>query len=128
MRIDIYDYFRGVRPWTELFRFLKRLPPWSEYKSAQAMDPELAQYWADQYNPDDTTAPVLTPAGFTPELRELRDVVNHLKKLTATLLAVNGNKVGRLDLKPYPTTALELELRRRDDVEVDEHLARLGAT
>ncbi|MBM4637814.1 hypothetical protein GS451_07140 [Rhodococcus hoagii] len=112
----------------ELFRFLRSLPAWSEYKSAMAMDPELAKHWADQYDPDDTTPPVLTPAGFTPELRELRDVVNHLKKLTATLLAVNGNKVGRLDLKPYPTTALELELKRRDDAEVDEHLARLGAT
>ncbi|WP_378734919.1 hypothetical protein [Nocardia brasiliensis] len=93
------------------------------------MDEELARQWADQYDPDaPATAAPITPHGYSLSVKLLVLLCNRIEHLEAVLLAVHGNKPGKLAPIPLPTNALEIELFRRDDAAVDDALARLGAT
>lgn len=121
--MDLLDFFRGVRPWGQFYRFVKHLPTEGKFKAAQAADPELAKVLADQ--------PVGEPGSPTLEGYDLPTKLlvanfNMLKILDWHLLRVNGNKVPSPDLWPIPKTALERELSYRKKLVVESVLAELG--
>lgn len=93
------------------------------------MDEDLARHWADRYETDaPTPAPPVTPHGYSLSVKLLVLLCNRIEHLEAVLLAVHGNRPGKLNPIPLPTNALEIELFRRDDAAIDDALARLGAS
>ncbi|WP_280429735.1 hypothetical protein [Nocardia brasiliensis] len=90
------------------------------------MDETTAKIWADHYDADAAERTPITPHGYSRDTKLLVTLVNHIKRLEATLLAVHGNTPGPMNPIPLPVTAFELELLRRDDAAVDDALSRLG--
>lgn len=123
--IDLLDFFRGVRPWSQFYRFTKHLPSDSKFKAAQAADPELARALANQSEP---SVGQPTIEGYDLQTRLLVANFNMMKILDWHLLRVNGNKVPSPELWSIPKTALERELSYRKKLVVDSVLADLGVT
>lgn len=121
--VDLLDFFRGVRPWGQFYRFTKNLPPESKFKAAQAADPELAKVMADQ---PQASSGMASLEGYDLQTKVLIANFNMIKILDWHLLRVNGNKVPSPDLWPIPKTALERELSYRKKLVVDSVLADLG--
>ncbi|WP_280442926.1 hypothetical protein [Nocardia brasiliensis] len=93
------------------------------------MDEELARHWAEEYDPDaPRPATPVTPHGYSLSVKLLVLLCNRMERLEAVLLAVHGNRPGKLNPIPLPTSALEIELFRRDDAAIDDALFRLGAS
>lgn len=123
MGVDLLDFFRGVRPWGQFYRFVKHLPGDGKFKAKQAADPELAKAMADQTQSE---SPLPTVEGYDLHTKLLVAVFNMLKILDWHLLRVNGNKVPQPELWPLPKTAFERELSHRSKLRVDSVLAELG--
>lgn len=123
--VDLLDFFRGVRPWGQYYRFVKHLPSEGKFKAAQAADPELAKAMADA--PEKAPA-AATLEGYSIEVRLLVAIFNMLKVQDWHLLRVNGNKVPQPQMWPIPQSALERELSYRKKLVVDRVLADLGVT
>jgi len=122
--VDLLDFFRGVRPWGQFYRLLKRLPADGAFKAAQAADPDLAKVMADQPETKSTGHPTLE--GYDLQTKLMVALFNMLKILDWHLLRVNGNKVPQPELWPIPKTALERERAYRKKLVVDSVLAELG--
>ncbi|MEV6321370.1 hypothetical protein AB0M45_09260 [Nocardia sp. NPDC051787] len=125
---DLLDYFRGVRPWPQLVRLLRRLPMWSHYQSALLMDPELGERRAREEPPEDDAAPPpLAPLHYDlPALLMLRqiDVTKELIRTVAS--AFSTHAVPPLPPEPRPTTAEALARARADFDQIRDVLTRLG--
>lgn len=124
--IDLLDFFRGVRPWGQWYRFVAELPPHGKFKSAQANDPELARRVMDAPKKKSGQQVHPTLEGYDLPTRVTIGVFNMLKVLDSHLLAVNGNKVSPPQMWEIPKTALEREISYRKHVQVDKALAQLG--
>ncbi|MGW5520002.1 hypothetical protein [Nocardia africana] len=126
MGVDLLDFFRGSRPWPQLYRFLKRLPQHGWYQSAIAMDEEIGWERAQQPQPDGPIEPP-TPHGYTLTHYLLLRSIDLQKELLRMLPAVFGGKLGPpLPPEPRPQTA---EQRFRDRIEtlaVYDALTNLG--
>lgn len=117
--IDLVDYFRGTRPWAQLYRFLARLPRHSHFY-AGVMDDEAAV--AQLLGRDRPGTFGLT--GWTFERELLTAIVDAVNQLHATLIQVNSSDGKRPKTAPLPrpTTALD---RIAIEQERSEHRARV---
>lgn len=120
--MDLLDFFRGRRPWGQLLRFADRLPPESHYKTAVAMDPDVAALLAGL--PEGEAPAKLTPLGYSPLIARLDAVIDGQQEMHATLAVMTQLLARRKQVKrppvrhqPRPVTAIE-EARKR--AEVDE--------
>lgn len=122
------DYFRGVKPWRQLLQIVHNLPADSHFQSALAMDEDRAQRLLELYgDADDAPKPKpVAPLGYTLEAMLLLRVIDMLKVVSASIAALGGGKPKHIEPEPRPTTAFELAKARRDRVEVDDALARMG--
>ncbi|WP_280465239.1 hypothetical protein [Nocardia brasiliensis] len=113
--MDLLDYFRGIRPWRQLYRFLKQLPMDSHYQSAVAMNPEIGAQLAKQKRPEKFDPP--TPQGYTlPILLQLK-MIDLVKELMRLIPAVFSGKVPPpMKPEPRPMTAADL-IRERAETE-----------
>lgn len=72
---------------------------------------------------------IRTSAGFTREVAALADIYDAVQSLRTTLISVNlpkGKNPPRQEPYPRPVSALDVLRDRRDAIEVDAELARLG--
>jgi hypothetical protein len=114
---DLLDYFRGVRPWTQLLRIADRLPPHSRFKHAVADDDELQRWREDRFKGR-------VPPARPPRLSEwtvFDDIMTTLNDgfslLRHTIVSVNAEKGKRPPAwKPTrrPKSAADRAESRRD--------------
>jgi hypothetical protein len=120
----LLDYFRGVRPWPQLFRLIERLPQLSHYARALADDDELAERAASYgQGPPRGRPPLHSWEPIDEVLATIADGVNALRN---TIVAVNtpkGKKVPPLTTAKRPMTAAERAEARRDRIALDEIVA-----
>lgn len=106
--LDLLDWFRGVRPWSKLYRLIDRLPRDSRYKAALAMDPEYARVAARRMaDAGVAEEPAMTPLGWSREvelLTSLLEAILHVRSAVVGGYAKNPPKVKPL---PRPRTALQ---------------------
>lgn len=108
---DLLDWFRGERPWSQLLRFINRLPNHSHYKSAILDDDEVARQTVQSGMKAQNRKTML---GFTPEVSALLDLTSWVKNLYGLTHAVNADgKYPDLPATPYPETAFD-RLRKVD--------------
>lgn len=72
---------------------------------------------------------IRSSAGFSKEVAALADVYDAVQQLRTTLIAVNmpkGKNPPRQEPYPRPVSALDVLRDRRDSLEVDAELAKLG--
>lgn len=126
---DLLDYFRGVRPWPQLIRLLRRLPMWSHYHSALLMDPEIGECRAREEVDEDAAPPPLSPLHYDlPSLLMLRQI-DITKELIRVIATVFGGAPGApMTPEPRPTTAEAMARARLDRDQVRDVLTRLGVT
>ncbi len=112
----LLDYFRGVRPWPELYRRMQRWGPDSWYHSKILMDEEIG--WERAQKPLSKTSAPLTPQGYsTPILLQLK-IIDLLKELMRVIPAsFSGKMPPPFPPEPRPETA---EQRFRDRIETNE--------
>lgn len=123
--VNVLDFFRQVYPWSQLYRFLERLPPESHYKAARAMDFELAQAMLDRPPPEGPPVP-LGPQGYSHGIYLQMATVEAIRSLDYTLKTVNGNKPPYPSMLERPKTAYQILDLERDRAEVDRVLGLLG--
>lgn len=122
---DLLDFFRGVRPWQQLYRLLRRLPMDSWYQSAVLMDEEIGRERAAKPLSKDRAK--LSPYGYSlPILLQLRQI-DLLKELMRVIPAsFSGKMPPPFPPEPRPQTA---EQRIRDEMDTEnvrDALAAMG--
>ncbi|MFF4027009.1 hypothetical protein ACFYY5_29590 [Nocardia elegans] len=126
MGVDLLDFFRGRRPWQQLYRFLKRLPQHGWYQAAIAMDEEIGWERAQQPQPDGAVEPP-TPHGYTLTHYLLLRSIDLQKELLRILPAVFGGKLGPpLPPEPRPQTAEQRIRHKREQIETYDAIRALG--
>jgi hypothetical protein len=117
LRIDLLDFFRGLRPWSQLYRFVDNLPPWGLYKSQLVMDEEWARMICDQeeagqdHPPAEALPPdeLMSPFGYTPVVGRLDLLLDRVQGVEAAVVwSVSRTRKGPessrcLGLKPRLT-------------------------
>lgn len=112
MRIDILDYFRGARPWSQMRRLIAQLPAHSRYKAAIHDDDDFARIVLAQRGDKEPGAP--TMAGYTPVVQAVHDLTDWVKSLYALTVAVHTNgSAPKLPPTPRPRTAFDRVARGR---------------
>lgn len=101
--LDLLDFFRGRHSWRKLRSLIVKLPSTSLSQEAMAQDDDLAQELGDAIGNHKDTGPRL--AEYTLEAQRLDLVTDLLQGLTATLVAANGGKPGRVRPAKRPETA-----------------------
>ncbi|CRY84377.1 hypothetical protein SAMN05421776_12327 [Nocardia farcinica] len=121
--VDLGDYFRGDRPWPQLYRFLRRLPSHGCYHSALAMNEELGRELAKQPLPEEIPPP--SPLGYTLEALLLLRVIDLLKEQMRAYAAGLGGKLP----PPFPPERrpMTAEQRIRDEQETQNVVSALRA-
>lgn len=107
------EYIRGERPWSQLYRFLARLPRWSHFHASVMDDEESVAGLLDQEADREPGAFGLRD--WTHERELLTAIVDQLGALHATLIQVNSDGGKRPEWEPMrrPKTALDrMEARR----------------
>ncbi|MBF6332373.1 hypothetical protein [Nocardia transvalensis] len=114
--LDIRDCFGGGLDWRTVWRLKDRLPRESHYKTAVAMDEQLAETAAAQPEPDADDYEPPTPLGYTLEAYLLLTIIDCLQGVQAAVIASTGTKPPALQPMPRPQTALDRvrEQRWRD--------------
>ncbi|ALE77671.1 hypothetical protein WY02_03520 [Pseudonocardia sp. AL041005-10] len=83
--IDLLDFFRGARPWTQLARMLPRLPEGSRYRAALLDDEDLARARIEAEDDEDDDAPSKSDRppliGETQDRALLRQAVSFLRRI-----------------------------------------------
>lgn len=117
MGIDIHDYFRGARKWTEFHRLIRRLPRHSHfYASLLDNEEDAAALLADG-----------EPSSFgmrdwTHERDLLSTLIDEVRLMHATLYSSHGGKNFPFKPMPRPVTALQRVDRRQ---KLDRHRERV---
>lgn len=118
--IDIRDCFGPdtirTRDWRTVWSLKDRLPHGSQYRSALAMDQELAEQMLaiekaeselDLYEENTaTTGP--TPEGYTIDSYLLLSIIDALQGVQAAVIAAAGGDPPRLTPMPRPVTAVDI--------------------
>ncbi len=108
--VDLLDFFRAVRPWGQLERFLTRLPSHGHYKSALADDDDFAQQYA-RSRPDAAGEPSAPPTmlGWSPTYGLLVALLETTRQHIAITVACHSEsgQVESPDPLPRPVTAIE---------------------
>lgn len=129
--VELYDFFRGDRPWSQLARLLAQLPPSSRYMLARREDPERALIVArarrearstesaDRYRPPavEWDTPTELSAAI---LDRLGDVMTLLQDLP---IAGKKRKAKPPKRTPRPETAVERAEQRLAQEHVEEIIA-----
>lgn len=101
------DFFRGSRPWTQLFRLLDRLPRHSHYKAALVNDATYAAAIVSR-NPEGLKSgpPPLTE--WSPEVELLAQAVDAMRETVARLVWAHSRDHRKPDVKNVkrPRTAI----------------------
>jgi len=118
--VDIHDFFRGHRPWGQLYRFIAQLPPHSRYHAALVADEDSVRRLLSD-KPGDGR---LSMAGWTPERDLLTTIAEILNEMHATLIQANSEKGKRpaTERMPRPWTAFEKVAAKQA---YDEHKQRV---
>jgi hypothetical protein len=123
--VDLLDFFRGERPWGQLYRLVDALPSWGRYKSQIVMDPEWAKMICDMEDAGKETPPTgessvtddeaMSPFGYTPEVSRLDLILDRLQSLeSAVMWTVQPDKQReQIQPMPRPETALDRERESR---------------
>ncbi len=118
------DYFRGERPWPQLFRLIDRLPQLSNYARAIQDDDDIADRLSDRgHGPKRARPPMSQWEPLDELLATITDGVNALRQ---TVIAVNtekGKKVPPFVPTRRPLTAAERAERRRERETIDDIVA-----
>ncbi|WP_446223508.1 hypothetical protein ACTWPB_28295 [Nocardia sp. IBHARD005] len=118
--IDIRDCFGPTtirnRDWRTIWAFKDRLPHGSQYRSALAMDQELAEQMLAAEQAEDkldlyeekaeSTGP--TPEGYTIDSYLLLSIIDALQGVQAAVIATAGGDPPRVSPMPRPVTAVDL--------------------
>jgi hypothetical protein len=133
--VDLHEYFRGERPWSQLSRFLEGLAPTSRYVIAKRDDPETALLIAralrearhtegrGRYRPPAVEWDTRTELGAA-ILDRLGEVVALLSDLPIAGKKRKGKPPKRT---PRPETAIERAERRLSEEHVEEIVADVEA-
>lgn len=114
---DLLDFFRGVRPWTQLLRLADNLPPYSKYKLALANDDELQRYRERRFNgkPPPPRPPSLADWTVEDEIMTvLHDGFSMIRYTLVALQTQKGKSPPKFTPARRPMTAAERAERRRD--------------
>jgi hypothetical protein len=134
-QVDLHDYFRGERPWSQLRRFLDGLAPTSRYVIAKRNDPEAALAIAralrearhtegrSRYRPPAVEWDTRTELGAA-ILDRLGEVVALLSDLPIAGKKRKGKPPKRT---PRPETEIERAERRLSEEHVEEIVADVEA-
>ena len=133
--VDIHEYFRGERPWSQLRRFLDGLAPTSRYVIAKRNDPEVALATAHalrEARHGEGRSRYRPPAVEWDTRAELdAAILDRLGEVVALLsdLPIAGNKRKGKPPKrtPRPETAIERAERRLSEEHVEEIVADVEA-
>lgn len=114
---DLLDYFRGVRPWSQLVRLVENLPPYSKYKLALSDDDEIQRWRERRFN--GKTPPPRPPSldSWTVEDEIMGVLHDGFSLLRNTIISVNlpkGKQAPKFKPAKRPVTAAERAERRRD--------------
>ena len=121
---DILDFFRGVRPWSQLLRIADRLPPFSRYKLALVDDDDLQRWREERYKgkPPPPRRPRLDSWTIWDEV--LNTLHDGFGMLRYTIQAVNREKgqpkPPKHDPAKRPLTAADRAASRREREQHDE--------
>jgi hypothetical protein len=119
------DYFRGVRPWQELYRRMQRWGPDSWYQSKILMDEEIGRQRAAQPEPK-TRAP-LSPQGYSLQILLQLKVIDLLKELMRVIPAsFSGKMPPPFPPEPRPVTAEQLIRDAMETANVHDVLRQMG--
>jgi hypothetical protein len=123
------DYFRGIRPWSQLIRLADHLPPYSHYKLALTDDDDLQRYREARYAGQKMPPPRPPTLDSWTETDEIIAVLHDgFGILHHTLIAINtdkGKKPPKFVPARRPRTAAERAESRRDREQLDELRAKL---
>ncbi|MBF6333320.1 hypothetical protein [Nocardia transvalensis] len=126
---DLLDYFRGVRPWPQLVRLLRRLPMWSHYQSALLMDPDIGERRAREEIDEGAAPQPLAPLHYDLSALLMLRQIDITKELIRVIASVFGDRpAAPLPPEPRPTTAEAMARAQRDRDQVRDVLTRLGVT
>ncbi|MEU2033579.1 hypothetical protein [Nocardia amamiensis] len=123
--IDVRDCFGPnhvrTRDWRTVWAFKDRLPHGSQYRSALAMDRELAEQMSaaededlDLYEADEEPAGP-TPEGYTIDSYLLLSIIDALQGVQVAVIAAAGGDPPQIKPMPRPVSALELVRDERRD-------------
>ncbi|MBH0775026.1 hypothetical protein [Nocardia bovistercoris] len=125
--IDVRDCFGPdtlrTRDWRTIWAFKDRLPHGSQYRSALAMDRELAEQILaaeqaevdlDLYEETDESAGP-TPEGYTVDSYLLLSIIDALQGVQVAVIAAAGGDPPTITPMPRPVSAVDLARDRRRD-------------
>ncbi|MGW5267263.1 hypothetical protein ACWEQ4_01300 [Rhodococcus sp. NPDC003994] len=98
-----------MRVWSELYRLKDMLPRGSHYKTAIALDDEIAEQMADL--PESNEPP--SPLGYTTDTYLLLTIIDSLQSVQAAIIAAAGGKPPHFSPMKRPWTALDGVRERR---------------
>lgn len=106
--VDLTAWF-AQRRWVALLEYLDGLPTASRLNEAIMNDPATAAYLAEISMQDEGEKTPYAPrvAEWDIHATLLREAVDGIKGLRATLIGVNGGKPGTIQPFPSPRTAIE---------------------
>lgn len=105
--VDLAAWWQEKR-WAALLDFIDGLPGASRLNEAMANDHELAAILALEPDPTEPWAPRASEYGLTEMI--LSQIVDGIKALQHTSIAVAGGKPG--EMKPFPGPRTAVDLRR----------------
>lgn len=107
--LDLNDWLRGERDWSDFWDLKEQLPTFSKYRVAQLNDPDLIEYLAQQ--PD--------PKGSKPSIEEwdsLREMLSNTNDLLLKILYATAHddpsNAPRVPRPEYPHQARRREIKR----------------
>lgn len=121
LHIDIHDYFRGTRKWTEFYRLIHRLPAHGHFKASLLDSEEDAAVLLERGEP--TTFGM---RDWTYERELLSALVDSVRSLHSSFVAANtkGGKGFEVKPLPRPVTAID-RIKKRQRWQRHHELARL---
>lgn len=108
MGIDIHDFIRGRRKWTEFYRLISRLPRHGHFY-ASLLDNERDA--AELVKRGESTTFGMRDWTYERELLTL--LIEEIRSLHSTLVSAHGGKGFKVNPLPRPVTAVD-RLRRRE--------------
>lgn len=120
--VDLHEFARGDRPWSQFVRLVDRLPAHSRYGAAVREDEDLASQLLEL--PEEIQSTPFTPSfvGWTPERELLTALTEAVHALHAVTVAAHSDgRVRRVPPLPRPVTAVE-RVKARRGREIADHV------
>ncbi|HEX5525170.1 MAG TPA: hypothetical protein VFX53_17125 [Pedococcus sp.] len=122
LHIDIHDFFRGTRSWVEFYRLIYRLPAYGHFKAGLLDNEDDAAELLKRGE-----AATFGMHGWTYERELLSSLVEAVRAMHSTLVAVNskGHKGFTVKPLPRPVTAMDRLKKRQRWHRHDELVAKV---